>query len=112
MKVMYKWEGRFNGQDAYYVEISLADITEDILSKFSIKHREWFKREYIECVNQWAQANPQLAAENHAYLLIAKDGSACDLMEPFFPYSSQWGADSPLIKVDHSISALSELSNL
>jgi len=111
MKVLFKWEESelFNGQDAFYIEVHKNDIDDSILSKLNSQDRKRLEAEYIESVNQWAKNNPQLARQNHVYLLVPQDGSSCQLMEPYFPYSSQWNAYNPLQRHNKSISDLSEL---
>jgi len=78
MKVLFKWEKSelFGGQDAFYIEVHKNDINDSILSKLNSKDRKRLEAEYIELVNQWAKNNPQLARQNHVYLLVPQDGSS------------------------------------
>lgn len=114
MKVLFKWTkaSSFHDKNAYYIEVSLKDVNENILLKLCLQDRERLNEDYIEDVNKWAENNPRLAKKNHVYLLASEDGSACQLMEPYFPYSSQWNAYNPLLRVDVSIFDLSELPSL
>ncbi len=111
MKVLFKWEESelFNGQDAFYIEVHKNDINDSILSKLGSEDGKRLEGEYIESVNRWAKNNPQLARQNHVYLLVPQDGTSCQLMEPYFPYSGQWNAYNPFLKHNKSITDLSEL---
>jgi len=112
MIALFKWErSLFNGQPAYYIEVHKKEIDESILSKLSLDDNERLAGEYMEEVNKWATHNPELAKRNHVYLLASEDGSSCQLMEPYFPYSSQWNAYNPLQQFNQSISDLSELAS-
>ena len=114
MNILFRWDqSLLSGATAYYIEIHKNEIDENLLSKLKIAERERLAvGDYIDFVNQWAGINPELAKKNHVYLLVSKDGSECQLMEPYFPYSSQWNAYNPLQKYHHLIIDLSELARL
>jgi hypothetical protein len=114
MIVLFRWDksSLSGGQTAYYIEVHKKDIDESILKKLNLDDNERLAGDYIESVNEWATSNPKLAKKNHIYILAAKDGSACQLMEPYFPYSSQWNAYNPLQEFNKEISDLSELASL
>lgn len=114
MIVLFRWDksSLLEGQTAYYIEIHKKDIDENVLSKLNLEDNERLAGDYIESVNKWAKNNPKLAKKEHVYILASKDGLECQLMEPYFPYSSQWNAYNPLQIFNKKISDLSELVSL